>query len=1211
MKTVNIGICAATAVLLLAGSVQAASYKVSSSPAYIAEVSPAEGSYDFEPGDTLVFTAPSGTFDNESLLSDVTFEKYVIDYADGTSVTGTVSSVTIEPLQDFSFKWHFTVTEKQGLEPVSLRYIGKYVQDGLVGMYDAVYNQGTNVARSTSTATWTDVSGNGRDMTPWLDGSLAPAWGENYAEWTGGNVAMAYHAGNSASAVIDSSTNVTFEIAGEKYQAQGNNVGIFLMQNGSEKDYTAVPFGARYYASNIYMNRFGTQTPPTSWCYGPSSGGPGSFDVSFVGMSAGCRLYHRDAEKAAIGGSKGVFPVRGWVVGGGGGTYAYGLKMKAYNIRIYNRALSEAEIAHNDMIDSFRYYGNTGYGDGVMKVSYEGCAAGSPVPGYGNSAVTVGGKKVISVKNSLVTDEDGARVAPISDDVRAVYLGYTVSVGGEVVQSGAEEAGTLTLGRFAPGETEFVWRWNRQYRLSLATSFAGPSSGIVSVSGGAGGASDHAWVDDSATVTIKATPGKDSKFLYWSGDVDGIDVSLAQVDVTMGAARTLTAVFGESVHVPVTVTAVNGVDTDWSDAAAWENGIIPQEGDTAVFSCSGATKISLTARTPHLAKIVISNSSASASTVISCQGWDTCINAAEIVVGRGGVIESAGGFYETEMSNRVWLVTKKLTVEEGGKISADRAGWAPGNGPSRQVSRTATSGGSYGGISGEHYDGYVPVTDQSAKPYGSVEWPYDPGSGCGLPDGVTYTTADKWFSGGGAVFIDATGGDVTVNGLVTACGNAPVHSSWRGGSGGGILIVCNTIDGAGTVTASATDAMVYSVGGGGGRLAVHYDPGLQSAKDATCAVAFRARGGCGCAPQDAASMRLGEPGSLYFTDNRFLSSQGYADGWKFSGVWHSGAEFADIDFTDPAFSVNDECLFVFFDTPVRLGFKSLSFEGSYSATSLLVLSNATIDVETDVNVSAASLQTVGCDLNVGGDVNLGESGQSYYGGRFRLQSGKAKLYGGFGARARVDGAVNIPKNALFEVCTAADGSAITYVEARDVNVLSGGKFSADALGYGLMSGPGCLGGHAASHGGRGSSTSRDLSYLVYGDERRPLTPGSGTNSRGGGVVYLKVSGRLLVDGRISADAGSAGGYDAGGAGGSVLLDVERFLPSTGSITACGGSAGYGGGGGRVAVYYSYGDLSKLTLSAAQGDSYTPRAYPSTAGTVYVKRRNTGFRLIVR
>ena len=120
---------------------------------------------------------------------------------------------------------------------------------------------------------------------------------------------------------------------------------------------------------------------------------------------------------------------------------------------------------------------------------------------------------------------------------------------------------------------------------------------------------------------------------------------------------------------------------------------------------------------------------------------------------------------------------------------------------------------------------------------------------------------------------------------------------------------------------------------------------------------------------------------------------------------------------------------------------------------------------------------------------------------------------------------------------------------------------------------------------------------------------------GGGVVNITVSGSLILDGRIMADADGSNYEASGGAGGSIKIITNSFC-GNGLISNLGGDAGYqnntcGGGGGRIAVYYDTldcGEIDGFELSSIQafGGSSENETDNGGAGTIYVENTDTGY-----
>ncbi len=186
---------------------------------------------------------------------------------------------------------------------------------------------------------------------------------------------------------------------------------------------------------------------------------------------------------------------------------------------------------------------------------------------------------------------------------------------------------------------------------------------------------------------------------------------------------------------------------------------------------------------------------------------DTSLSAGEYtydnVIVRNGFTLKVNG--DAGTGKGVVIHATNITVEANAFISADAAGFGPGQGPG--VS-TGTGGAGYGGI-GATVSSNVGSGTGGAS-YGSAVTPEDLGSGS--------PTA----AGGGAIHLDVTG-TLTIDGTVSANG----ANAAGGGSGGSIWVTAGTIAGAGTIMAHGGNGLndMWDVGGGGsgGRIAVHYN----------------------------------------------------------------------------------------------------------------------------------------------------------------------------------------------------------------------------------------------------------------------------------------------------------------------------------------------------------------------------------------------------
>jgi hypothetical protein len=157
-------------------------------------------------------------------------------------------------------------------------------------------------------------------------------------------------------------------------------------------------------------------------------------------------------------------------------------------------------------------------------------------------------------------------------------------------------------------------------------------------------------------------------------------------------------------------------------------------------------------------------------------------------------------------------ITSNVEVDAGGAINANGAGSSAGSGVGRSTGSPANGGGgAFGG------NGGLSATDVfTSIPYGSYTQPANLGSGGGTGAG------GPGGPGGGLIQI-TSGGNVIINGLISANGANGTNDRSGGGSGGGIFISGQTLSGSGLVTANGgAGEPVNGGGGGGGRISILY-----------------------------------------------------------------------------------------------------------------------------------------------------------------------------------------------------------------------------------------------------------------------------------------------------------------------------------------------------------------------------------------------------
>jgi hypothetical protein len=157
-------------------------------------------------------------------------------------------------------------------------------------------------------------------------------------------------------------------------------------------------------------------------------------------------------------------------------------------------------------------------------------------------------------------------------------------------------------------------------------------------------------------------------------------------------------------------------------------------------------------------------------------------------------------------------VVGNALVQSNAEISVDGDGYAGSLGPgagSMPVNNNG-SGGGYGGAGGASGSG-----QPGGLTYGSQQKPANPGSGGGVPSGVTFVG----LSAGGGALNFTVNGTLTLNGSLTADGNDGELDT-GGGSGGSVLLTANRFAGNGLISAEGGNAGDGG-GGGGGRIAIY------------------------------------------------------------------------------------------------------------------------------------------------------------------------------------------------------------------------------------------------------------------------------------------------------------------------------------------------------------------------------------------------------
>lgn len=879
-------------------------------------------------------------------------------------------------------------------------------------------------------------------------------------------------------------------------------------------------------------------------------------------------------------------------------------KGKVHSFRVYSRVLDKKEAAWNEAVDKSRYLGGSA-SDVKVFVDELPAAYGLTLAPEDGSSYTTGDLVSFSVTGLSAHVDDGKLSREYETGSRAAFYKWTVWTGGPATApcSSSVTGTTLSDSFLATNLVDnVVWDIRTQHKLGVSVS----GSGTVSVNGGAAAASFAGWFDEGDSVVLVATPAEGCEFLCWTGDIGSASSTDASLSVPVGSARQIQALF-TSPHEPVTTAWKGGSSTVWDDPENWDNGV-PQTGDDVIITNTSYARIILTHTTPRFNSLFVQNGKetpdASRTQTLVLTNWTTCLRANTITLGVGAVVTAAGPCYNETVPNRVWISAETLTVSSTAVIDANLCGYkskgwqnVAGQGPAWADTESVGSTSAVGVYAGESAFLSLPTS----VPYGSASQPEQPGSAGGSNNGCA----------GGAIRLDVSG-TLTVDGRVTA-GAMNKYNQNSACSGGGIWITCDKLTGSGMICANAVNCSertgAATIQGGGGRVAVHYNPVSQAAETA-CNVRIEA---LTCIYTDYGyakkyGIEKGEIktfmydsydfdedcipmmglGTIWFPDDTLLKAVSYrTNGWKFGGRLVTGSPIADLTFADDMTFTNCQ---LFVDQPgLKVNFAGdvdVYGTGYYARREMgVVFKGADVTVGGNLTVAGSRFGVRGGSLTVNGSVTQRKCDYAYdggfLGGEIFARAAPTNTPNAYGATLTVNGDWNICSGGVVRVeCDQTNGAIVKICANRNMRLAEGASINSDCAGW--MNGPGAgNGSRGAAYGGYGSPT--NTSRVIYGCESEPLDPGSGGGNtynymfiRGGGVVLLEVARNLELNGTISADSNLAYLHPwlSPGSGGTVNIRAATITGTSGKVSAAGGLSSIkpdgndekaAGGGGRIAI----------------------------------------------
>jgi len=456
------------------------------------------------------------------------------------------------------------------------------------------------------------------------------------------------------------------------------------------------------------------------------------------------------------------------------------------------------------------------------------------------------------------------------------------------------------------------------------------------------------------------------------------------------------------------------------------------------------------------------------------------------------------------------LVANNIVLSSNSTINADGRGYLGGRqgDNSSNFGRTVSnalgssvrSAGSHGGLGGT-FGGTANAI------YGDLKYPVELGSGGSSDGGATWLGAD----GGGRVKLTAA--TMTLDGVISANGNNGTGNQSGSGSGGSILLDAGTLSGVGTVRANGGS---LELGGGGGRVAVHY------ATLTMTSTQFRTVGGDG-------SVSDGGHGTVFFKSSTQTNGDLIVDGFGFATASDSTPMPSNVVFDSIVFRNGARILLT--DTLVA--------QGPVQVISNSVLSHP-LSWEPGLRIEANSLL-------IDGNSFIDASARGYRGGR---RDGNASALGlttneTLGSTVRSGGSYGGLGNAFSGTPNPVYGTA-----TNPVHLGSGGSSDGGST---------WIGGHG---GGRITLV---ISGLLTNDGTIRVNGGAaaGNQAGGGSGGAIKISaGTLAGTGIISANGG---GNEVAGGGGRIAIYAANLQVSTNSLTVNTGFGAFAGQAGSVVI----------------------------------------------
>lgn len=863
--------------------------------------------------------------------------------------------------------------------------------------------------------------------------------------------------------------------------------------------------------------------------------------------------------------------------------------------------------------------------DGDLDLGNNAVITTATAKGYRIHIIVQTGDMLMASNSQIIADSGGydtdSGVAPGASGVNYGAGGGHAGAGGDTVNgdSGGGTYGSATApntlgsgggsGTGTGGAGGGAIRLDVNGIMELSGSTISADGQTISSGNGGGGAGGSVWliaseINGDGTESITAEGGDvQSKnggggggYVRMTCDINTFDpenISVIGGEDTVGAGAGGDGVISYGTGCGQKTWDGGGDGVNWESGNNWNPDGVPSSDDNVFVTGSVNVDINATTTVNTLTigtgsddpRIYFDYDAVPSSNRLYVDGGDT-----DVFFLKSGAIISTTANSSTQAYRGFIQITDGNGIIDG-DINVDSKGFTGGNGTG---AGSTVSGIGTGGTHGGEGGGPSPSTSV----IDTVSAPNMIGSG-GSSDFATGG------SGGGVFLLWATGGDLEINGDISANGQTVTSGIGDpgGGAGGSIWITAENLTGSGSASANGGEGRNNGGGGGGGRISVQCSVDCSDTFEAN----VTAYGGDDNA-SDFRVQRYGGAGTVYLEDD---------------------GETTGDDLIIDNNGVGDDVR----DTR-EIGRTLGSFGGTTSADNVIISHEGNYELRSGDTLSYGTLMDWG---SVGGGSITDE------GGTFDLISGSAPLVVPLSTSTlyadttrsyttgSVSGTVTHSNN------TDTESIKINQTFSGALTINASGSYDVTARGYEETEGPGGGSSNGGSGGGGGyggdggdagavnggtggiGSTGGDGygATSILAEVETPYSIGSGGGSdinpggRGGGAIRLSASGTMTINGSIIADGQdvpTSTNDPGGGAGGGIDIHASDF-DGTGTVHADGGDSqnnGGGGGGGRIHMEFTgtFGsnsfDLGSPTVYGGASENF-PNERFGGAGTYLYSR----------